>query len=67
MQRPHLKLAPAPRPVQPADDSLQARAERIWPGRPGYQRQWIASVRFLRAGRGWVLEGAKTDWHSTVL
>lgn len=49
------------------DAKLATMAKKLWPDSENYQRQWIRSVQFLRAGRGWVLEGAKVDWHANKL
>lgn len=59
--------APASAHHNDCDARLAEKAKKLWPGSENYQRQWIRSILALRAGRGWVLEGARTDWHSTKL
>ena len=41
---------------------LTTKAAELWPGNATYQAQWIRMVQILRAGRGWVLEGASVNW-----
>ena len=62
-----LRQQPASRHDNQPDAKLVAKAKKLWPNSENYQRQWIRSVQFLRAGRGWVLEGAKVDWHANKL
>jgi hypothetical protein len=52
-------------PSRQHDPKLLDRAKVHWPNNENYQQQWIRMVNLLRAGRGWVLEGGKVNWHST--
>jgi len=61
-----LALAKDHKSVQ-EDNKLLERARAHWPTNENYQRQWVRMVKILRAGRGWVLEGGKVNWHATQL
>jgi len=62
-----MKLAVVTPPQQSRqhDHYLIERARELWPNSENYQQQWIRMVQMLRAGRGWVLEGGKVNWHAT--
>jgi len=62
-----LRQQPTSRRDNQPDAKLVAKAKALWPNSENYQRQWIRSVQLLRAGRGWVLDGAKVDWHANKL